>query len=148
MGEMAKMPNNPSSAYEAGAGMERLLGLLGDFIIEFDACASTRDVYRKAVAIFLAWPEGMPLTTATLRLYKDNLLNRKLAANTVSTYLSATKQYLSYLVEKEVLPSNPAANLKRPRIPKHHLRDSLTRPGYCKLLLCLQGDSYTPSRQI
>jgi hypothetical protein len=38
--------------------------------------------------------------------------------------------------------------LKRPRIPKHHLRDSLTRPGCCKLLLCLQGDSYTPSRQI
>jgi integrase/recombinase XerD len=138
---MAKMRNNPSSAHEAELGIERLRGFLGDFTCEFDAGASTRDVYKKAVALFLAWSEGMPLTTATLRLYKDFLLNRKLAANTISTYLSATKQYLSYLVEKGVLTSNPAANLKRPRIPKHHLRDSLTRRQARKLLASIPGDS-------
>jgi integrase/recombinase XerD len=133
--------NKPSSTYQTDVNAEQLRDLLGDFIGEADVGASTRDVYRKAISLFLSWSEGMPMTNTTLRMYKDYLLNRKLAANTISTYLSATKQYLAYLVEKEVLLSNPAASLKRPSIPKHHLRDSLTKRQARRLLASIPRDS-------
>ncbi len=133
--------NKPSSNHQTDINVVELRNLLGDFIGEADVGASTRDVYRKAVSLFLSWSEGMPLTSTTLRMYKDYLLNRRLAANTISTYLSATKQYLAYLVEKGILLSNPAASLKRPRIPKHHLRDSLTKKQARRLLASIPRDS-------
>lgn len=137
-----KMPSDkPGSAPQAPCRTERLLEFLERFVSEHEVSASSRRLYRNAVGMFLSWSDGMPLTTTTLKLYRDFLLNRRLAPNTISTYLSATKQYLSFLVDMEALPSNPAANLRRPKIPRHHLRDSLTKEQARRLLTSIPRNS-------
>jgi len=136
------MPNNHLMKHtDEPIPVELLRESLPDFIKELDASGTTRDVYRKAVSLFVSWSERMPLTAATMRLYRDFLVNRKLIPNTISTYLSATNQFLSCLVEKGALASNPAENLRRPKIPKHHLRDGLTKKEARKLLASIPKNS-------
>jgi len=88
----------------------------------------------------------MPLTTPVIRTFKIFLLNKGLVPNTVSVYLVAIRQFLSYLVERGILPSNPAKEVKRPRIPKTHQRDALTAESARNLLHIISRDSLKGSR--
>lgn len=107
---------------------------IGKFISESDRSAETKRVYANALRIFVGWAEDLPLSAPIIRTFKTYLLNKELAPNTVSVYLSAIKQFLSYLVEKGVMPFNPAKEVKRPRVPKTHQRDAITADHARKLL--------------
>ena len=123
-----------------------LKGHIDTFIGRSDITSETSRVYKNALSLFVGWAEDMTVTTAIIKTYKTYLLNTGLAPTSVSVYLSAIKQFLSYLVEKGVMLYNPAIEIKRPRVPRTHQRDALTALAARQLLGSIQRDSLKGSR--
>lgn len=116
------------------------------FISEFDRSVETKRVYKNALSKFIDWADDLPVTTPIIRTYKTYLLNTGLTPNTVSVYLAAIKQFLSYLVEKGAMLYNAAREIRRPRVPRTHQRDALTSLAARQLLESIQRDSLKGSR--
>jgi integrase/recombinase XerC/integrase/recombinase XerD len=129
---------------EANASATR--NYIGDFINELDRGIETKRVYRNALTRFLDWAEDMPLSTPVIRTFKTFLLNKGLAPNSVSVYLVAIRQFLSYLIERGMLHFNPAKEVKRPRVPKTHQRNALTAENARNLLDIVSRKSLKGSR--
>lgn len=111
------------------------------FVSESDRTEETRRVYVNALSIFIEWAEEMTVTAILIRTFKTFLKNKGLAPNTISVYLSAVKQFFGYLVEQDVMPYNPAKEVKRPRIPRTHQRDALTAESARGLLDTIARES-------
>lgn len=119
--------------------------LLGAFLSEADLSAATRETYRKALKVFFGWAEenlNPHLSGREVRRYRDALLERGLSPLSVSAYLTALRSFFGFLVEKEVVPYNPAAGIKGARRPRGHLRDSLVAHQVRRLLSAV--DPSTP----
>jgi integrase/recombinase XerC/integrase/recombinase XerD len=106
--------------------MASLAGHIETFISESDWSRETLRVYRQALRKFAEWADTMPPSASVIRIYKSYLLNKGLKPNTVSIYLTAINQYFDYLVEKKLMPYNPAKEVRRPHVPRTHQRDPLT----------------------
>lgn len=118
------------------------------FVSQGDMGEETRRVYNNALRKFIGWADDMAVTTTLIKTYKMYLLNTGLAPNTVSVYLSAIKQFFSYLVGKNLMPFNPAKEVRRPRIPRTHQRDALTAAEARKLLDGIPRDSIKGLRDL
>lgn len=90
-----------------------------------NASVHTIRAYALSLGQFLDWRDeqhdSAPITRTTIRAYITYLQGRNLAPATVSGRVRDVSVWLAWLVEEELLPSNPAARLK-PRVPKR-------RPG-------------------
>lgn len=118
-----------------------LKGYLDSFLRESDIGTETLRIYGKAISYFIKWADGMIVTPSIVKTYKSYLINIGLTPNSVSIYLTAIKQFFGYLVERGIILHNPASEVKRPKIPRVHQRDALSREQARLLLVSICRDS-------
>uniref|UniRef100_UPI003F499D56 tyrosine-type recombinase/integrase n=1 Tax=Pseudonocardia sp. CA-138482 TaxID=3240023 RepID=UPI003F499D56 len=92
--------------------------------------ANTREAYRRDLLQFFVWCDELgsggvdvfDVRRPHLDAYREHLIGRRLVDTTVARKLSAVASFYTYLVDEEVLASNPARKVARPELP----RDSTT----------------------
>lgn len=111
--------------------------MLAPFLAAHDVSELSKETYEYNLrASFFPWLKGHNITAPRredILAYKQELLANGLAANTVSTYLSAVRQFFSWL-EGAVGYPNVARSVKSPRRPKGFRRDALTLDQTVELL--------------
>ena len=122
--------------------------LAGDFLDGLEGSPETARVYASAIAHFLSWRSRNQahLTEQTMTSYKKHLADSGFRPCSSSTYFTAVRLFLKYLVTKGVLPDNPAEGVKSPKVPKTHLRDALTKKEARTLLKSIPRGSLKGSR--
>lgn len=111
--------------------------LLKEFLSDADLSHATKDTYRKALKVFFCWVEenlNSHFSSREVRLYRNSLMDSGLSPLSVSTYLTSLRSFFDFLVEKELVPYNPAARVKGAKRPRGHLRDSLVTHQVRRLL--------------
>ena len=81
----------------------------------------TQDIYRDVLEDFATFCEGevlASLTPSMLRRYEADLMNRGMKPRTVHQHMSVLSSFCRFLMQKGVLKSNPARNVKRPKMEK------------------------------
>ena len=94
----------------------------------------TQDIYRDALEDFSRFSEGevvASLTPSMLRRYEADCINRGMKPRTVHQHMSVLSGFCRFLMMKGVLKSNPARNVKRPkmekRLPEYYQEKSMDR---------------------
>ena len=102
MGERLHVPESDSSPERADALVEAFLWRA--------ALPSTRRSYRRAIADFRAADGASVLAPApeALLAYRASLIRRNRSASTINLHFAALRGLFDFLVERDVLPSNPA----------------------------------------
>ena len=81
----------------------------------------TQDIYRDVLEDFAQFSEGevvASLTPSMLRRYEADCINRGMKPRTVHQHMSVLSGFCRFLMLKGVLKSNPARNVKRPKMEK------------------------------
>ena len=81
----------------------------------------TQDIYRDVLEDFSRFSEGEvieSLTPSMLRRYEADCINRGMKPRTVHQHMSVLSGFCRFLMMKGVLKSNPARNVKRPKMEK------------------------------
>ena len=81
----------------------------------------TQAVYGDVLADFSRFCEGevvASMTPSMLRRYEADCINRGLKPRTVHQHMSVLSGFCRFLMQKGVLKSNPARNVKRPKMEK------------------------------
>ncbi len=104
--------------------------------------ADTVGTYRRALNEFERWFAGQADTflfsEEGVRAYKDHLVAvRSLSEASVSTYLTALRQFCQYLVSIGLMDENPARAVRGSRRPSTHSRAALTEADVEQLLQAL-----------
>ncbi len=113
---------------------------LQDFEREYlsEKSADTVGTYRRALREFERWFAGQAATfffsEAGVQSYKDYLETRSLKKASVSTYLTALRQFCQYLVDIGLMDENPARAVKGNPRPEKHSRAVLTEADIRQLL--------------
>lgn len=123
--------------------LERLLVLHSDFLTELqNRTSETRGTYERSLREFLRWvqTEGeFRCTEEHVLVYRDYLEKRKKLKNaSVMTYITALRQFFTYLIKIGVLQENPAAKIKAGKFQPHHTRKTLTLQQIQKLLQTIE----------
>ena len=99
----------------------------------------TRGTYQRALREFARWHRAdgrVRFRTDDVRRYKRYLSGRRgLAPVSVSTYLTALRQFCDYLVRTRLLRENPAKPVGGYERPRAHSRDVLTLEEVRRLLV-------------
>lgn len=110
--------------------------LINDFLAAQDIREISKEVYRKGMERFFSWIKSnqisQPDREAILR-FKTFLIELKLAANTVNSYLVAVKRFFAYLEGTRAYP-DIAKGIKGVKQPKTHLREALTKSQVKEML--------------
>jgi site-specific recombinase XerD len=119
---------------------KRLIGYFDEFVVSLDAKRpETKGTYERALREFLRWfarDHGCLFRVRDVERYKNYLTRRKkLSAVSVSTYLTALRQFCRYLVESGVLKENPAEGVKGNPRPMQHSREIIHRQEIERLLV-------------
>ena len=109
--------------------------LVSEFINSIDVRESTRANYQKALKDWLNFIENNKgkIKHEYILKYKKHLISRSLSAYTITLYLNTLKLLFKYLVERNILESNPASNIKPIRKLKPK-RDALNNEELDRLL--------------
>lgn len=81
----------------------------------------TQDIYRDVLEDFSRFAEGevvASLTPSMLRRYEADCINRGMKPRTVHQHMSVLSGFCRFLMMKGALKSNPARNVKRPKMEK------------------------------
>ena len=81
----------------------------------------TQDIYRDVLADFSRFCDGevvASLTPSMLRRYEADCMGRGMKPRTVHQHMSVLSSFCRFLMQKGVLKSNPARNVKRPKMEK------------------------------
>ena len=81
----------------------------------------TQDIYRDVLEDFSRFSEGevvASLTPSMLRRYEADCINRGLKPRTVHQHMSVLSGFCRFLMQKGIIESNPARNVKRPKMEK------------------------------
>ena len=81
----------------------------------------TQDIYRDVLEDFSRFAEGemvASLTPSMLRRYEADCMSRGMKPRTVHQHMSVLSGFCRFLMLKGVLKSNPARNVKRPKMEK------------------------------
>lgn len=99
-------------------------------------CANTRRDYGMEVRLFAQWvaKPAYTVTLGDLLAYKDNLEARGLRPATVAKKLTVTRRLFSFCYEQGLLPRNPVAGLKLPKVNDQSGRDIFTVEECYRLL--------------
>ncbi len=134
---MGSIPENtvfgPLGEQDLRLTLGELRKRLHDFPSEFlkDKSKETVGTYRRSLNVFEKWfiqqGGGCRFRPEDFHDYKDYLeRERKLSQVSVSTYLTAVRQFCQYLVSIGLITENPAAQVKGNRRPMSHSRQVLT----------------------
>lgn len=103
----------------------------------------TRGTYERALRSFLRWADargGVRFTKESISRYKGHLERHlELSPASVSTYLTALRRFLSYLVAHGLLAENPAEHVPGNARPRSHVRRALTAREAEQLIAVVQG---------
>ena len=81
----------------------------------------TQDIYRNVLEDFSSFCEGRvkaSLTPSMLRRYEADCMGRGMKPRTVHQHMSVLSSFCRFLMQQGVLDSNPARNVKRPKMEK------------------------------
>ena len=81
----------------------------------------TQDIYRDVLEDFARFSEGevvASLTPSMLRRYEADCMGRGMKPRTVHQHMSVLSSFCRFLMQKGVIKSNPARNVKRPKMEK------------------------------
>ena len=81
----------------------------------------TQDIYRDVLTDFATFCDGevtASLTPSMLRRYEADCMGRGMKPRTVHQHMSVLSSFCRFLMQKGVLDSNPARNVKRPKMEK------------------------------
>ena len=81
----------------------------------------TQDIYRDVLQDFSRFcdlPVVASLTPSMLRRYEADCMGRGMKPRTVHQHMSVLSSFCRFLMQKGVLKSNPARNVKRPKMEK------------------------------
>lgn len=122
--------------------------LIEDFLAAQDVRPISKEVYRKGMERFFSWLASnqiqQPDREAILR-FKTFLVELGLSANTVNSYLVATKQFFSFLEGKRIYP-DIAKGVKGVKQPKVHLREALTISQVKEMLAIIDASTVRGKR--
>ena len=112
-----------------------------------EASPNTVTAYRRSLSKFVTWlgPDATytDVLPAVVVDYKAEM-REQFSAQTVNLYLVAIRSFYSYLVSRNLMPFNPAREIKGPkRQSTGHKRDALTASEVVELLV--QPDTSTPA---
>ncbi|MGD0337599.1 MAG: tyrosine-type recombinase/integrase [Bacteroidota bacterium] len=129
--------NHPQKAVRISH--KRLKGYFDEFVRSLDAKRpETKGTYERALREFLRWfdkDRGCLFRVRDIERYKKYLTRRKkLSAVSVSTYLTALRQFCRYLEWAGALKVNPAKDVKGNARPMHHSREIIRYQDIERLL--------------
>lgn len=115
---------------------ERLDAFVGEYLR--GKSAETVGTYRRALSEFERWHATQHSTfrfrAEDIDAYKSYLMDeRQLSQVSVSTYLTALRRFVQYLVERGDLPENTARTVKGNRRPTEHTRHVLSEAEITRL---------------
>lgn len=120
---------------------------LQDFEREYlrEKSADTVGTYRRALNEFERWcavqADAFFFSEEGVEAYKTHLVQaRSLSEASVSTYLTALRQFCKYLVSIGLMDENPARAVRGSRRPSTHSREVLTEADVAELL-CVLDDA-------
>ena len=102
--------------------------LVSSFLASLDVRDITKKAYKNGLERFMVWMSSNGITQpdrGSILGFKTFLVESKLAANTVNSYLVAVKKFFAYLEGMRKYP-NIAKDIKGIAQPRGHLRESLT----------------------
>jgi len=116
--------------------------LVLDFVNAVDVRESTRANYHKALKDWLNYVKNNKgeINHEYILRYKQHLISRSLSAYTITLYINTLKLFFKYLVERKILESNPASNIKPIRKLKPK-RDALNHNELDRLLSLKFGNT-------
>ena len=117
---------------EMSAGVETLVAQFLDAKTAKGLSPKTITTYRERLARFSAWLGDRSITRANLRAYLADLQREPLSKATVAAYFRDVKVFCGWLVEEEILTTNPTWKLG-PKVPKR-LPASYTPAQIARLL--------------
>lgn len=101
-----------------------LLPILADWlhldVANGDACSDTLKTYRSQIEAWLAWcreyriPPGQA-TVNDIKAWRQELVAAGAKSSTISLKLTTVRRFYQSAVDRGLIPSNPAANVKAPR---------------------------------
>jgi integrase/recombinase XerD len=103
---------------------------LGGFLAGYSG--HTRKAYQQDLRVFVGWCQTQRLAVFEVRrthieLFARWLENRDAARATIGRRLSTVAGFYRYCVEEEILTSNPASNVRRPKLRHESTINGLDR---------------------
>ena len=95
----------------------RLENFLACLLYERGLAQNTIEAYRRDLAQYLRYVGEGPVDSAKVEGFLASLAERGLSAATAARKLSAVKGYHKFLCEEEGVEHNPAAKVRRPKVP-------------------------------
>lgn len=127
-------------------------GLIAAWLGSFTESAATRTAYQRDLREYLAWCTRRELDPLTLRLpevqmYATELAvtphprtGRPLAASTSARKLAAISSWYTFLVRADVVDTNPARDVSRPRYDRRHSPTTSVTEGQATAMLATSHD--------
>ena len=110
----------------------------------------TQGTYQRALREFIKWfpvDKRFRFTTRDVERYKKYLIEKKGLQNvSVGTYMTALRRFCQYLIDINVLTTNPAKTVVGGRRPSRHSREFLTYQEVDQLLETIDKDSTQGAR--
>lgn len=101
-----------------------------DFIYDLDGkTVATKESYACALKGFFAWCASSRVEDVAklhMKAYKAHLEQIGLSPKSASMYLSAIRAYFDYCLRQGLIQTNPAKEIKGPKIHKGHSKEGLT----------------------
>ncbi len=114
---------------------------------------ATRGTYNRCLNEFSRWVEGLggscPMTPEAMDRYQEYLtVERALGPRTVSTYLTALRQFVKYLVTTGFLNQNPTLHLKITSAPAPKATQALSAPEIRQLIAAVDTSTTMGKRDL
>lgn len=102
-----------------------------DYILSFirnQSCFNTKRDYRAEIELFYrtVGKKASEVTLADILAYKENLVTRGLKPATIAKKLTVLRRLFTFLYEQGVIPINPSAGVKLPKVSNETTREILS----------------------
>jgi integrase/recombinase XerD len=110
-------------------------------IVELGRSPNTLDAYRRDIERFLEWHIERPHEPTRMEIEEYTVfLGQELAARSVNRHLSSLKTFFAFLRERNVMETDPLANMYRPKVGLK-LPDVLSIEDMARLIAAPSGNS-------
>lgn len=117
-----------------------------DYIMSFirnQSCFNTKRDYRAEITIFYrtVGKRASEVALQDFLTYKEGLEERSLKPATISKKLTVLRRLFTFLYEQGVIPTNPSAGLKLPKVSNETTREILTLAECNRLLASIETET-------
>lgn len=114
-----------------------------DYILSFirnQSCFNTKRDYKAEITLFYrtVGKRASEVALQDLLSYKESLEQRSLKPATISKKLTVLRRLFTFLYEQGVIPTNPSAGLKLPKVSNETTREILTLAECNRLLVSIE----------